>query len=153
MYRVSALGGNATTLTVIDHANRELNHYFPSFLPDGRHFLYTILSSNKERQGIYIGSLDDKLKHRLLPDESSALYASPGFVLFGRGDALLAQSIDIARLQLSGEAVTIAEQIGHDPVQLLHKKVSVSENGILVRRQCQTIHLRFRKSASSYLVA
>jgi hypothetical protein len=43
-----------------DHQSRcrgENSHRWPHFLPDGRHFLFTIRSSIKDNTGLYIGSL------------------------------------------------------------------------------------------------
>ena len=91
LFRVAATGGEVTVLTTLDRAGQEITHFNPSFLPDGRHFLYTIQSGQKETLGIYLGSLDGKVKQRLLSDYSSAVYAPPGYLLFRREEALLAQ--------------------------------------------------------------
>ena len=40
IYRVSADGGTPIRVTQIDKSKRELNHYWPQFLPGGRNFLY-----------------------------------------------------------------------------------------------------------------
>src|SRR5262249_3419993 len=40
IYRVRATGGDPTPVTVLDAARKEQTHRWPSFLPDGRHFLY-----------------------------------------------------------------------------------------------------------------
>ena len=53
--RVSAAGGVATPLTAIASPNQF--HVFPSFLQDGRHFVYLRFSPDGN-QGIYVGSLD-----------------------------------------------------------------------------------------------
>ena len=53
--QVSAAGGVATLLTTIAGANEI--HVFPSFLPDGRHFVYVRAPENP---GILVGSLNVK---------------------------------------------------------------------------------------------
>jgi hypothetical protein len=40
LYRVSAAGGEPARLTMLDASKQEGGHYWPQFLPDGRHFLY-----------------------------------------------------------------------------------------------------------------
>jgi hypothetical protein len=40
VYRVSADGGTPARVTTPDKSQREINHFWPSFLPDGKHFLY-----------------------------------------------------------------------------------------------------------------
>src|SRR5262249_48930437 len=39
---ISATGGEVTQVTTIDETGQELSHRYPTFLPDGRHFLYSI---------------------------------------------------------------------------------------------------------------
>src|SRR5712691_7281709 len=66
-------------------------HAFPEFLPDGRHFVYTVIAGKTEEIGIYVGALDGA-SLRLSPDASNALYAGlggqgrSGALLFRRGD-------------------------------------------------------------------
>ena len=144
LFRVSATGGEVTVLTTPDRARQEIAHHSPSFLPDGQHFLYSILSGQKETRGTYLGSLDGKVKQRLVGEDSSAVYASPGFLLFRRDEALLAQPFDADKLQLNGEPFVVAERVGHDPIYARHLNVSVSHNGVLVlepqvNRQCAQI--------------
>jgi len=129
--RVSERGGEVTVLTRSDPTRQEINHISPAFLPDGRHFLYTIQSGKKEVQGIYLGSLDGHVKQRLLGEYSAALYAPPGYLLFRRDDALLAQRFDADKLQLSGEPFMVAERVASHLFTSATLKVSVSENGLL----------------------
>ena len=100
--RVSASGGAASTVTTLDTARGETRHTFPSFLPDGRHFVYVRSATRPENSGVYVGSLDAKPDQqslrRLLAAESGAVYAaSPdtkqGHLLFLRGGTLLAQPV------------------------------------------------------------
>lgn len=132
LFRVSALRGEVARLTSSDLSVQEQSYSYPCFLPDGRHFLYSILGGAKGAQGIYLGSLDGKVKRRLLTEISSALYAPPGFLLFQRDESLLAQAFDTDKLQLRGEAFTVAEQVGLDLLQRQRLGISVSDNGILV---------------------
>jgi eukaryotic-like serine/threonine-protein kinase len=94
LFQVSATRGDVTPVTTIDFAGQEGPHHSPSFLPDGRHFLYYIHSWRKETRGIYLGSLDQPMKQRLLGAESNAVYAQPDFLIFAREGALLAQPFD-----------------------------------------------------------
>ncbi len=129
--RVLATGGEVTVLTTPDRTHQEIGHYNPFFLPDGQHFLYTIASGQKEVRGIYLGPLDGKFKQRLLSDFSSTVYAPPGFLLFQRDEALLAQPFDADKRKLSGEPFPVAERVGREP-QFGITNVSVSDNGVLV---------------------
>src|SRR5262249_39822692 len=64
--RISEMGGEVKPVTTCDSSRQEIDHRFPTFLPDGHHFLYTIQSGRKETLGVYLGSLDETLKRRLL---------------------------------------------------------------------------------------
>jgi serine/threonine protein kinase len=140
LLRVSAAGGVASPLTTIDPSRQELVHVLPSFLPDGRHFLYFRASSTPENTGIYLGSLNTKPEEqdsrRLLATTSGPVYVpslDPGFgrVLFLRRGALMEQRFDPERLELSGEAVQVAAHVGSF---LDYGFYSASSNGVLVYR-------------------
>ncbi len=132
LFRVLATGGEVTAMATPNPARQEISYHSPSFLPDGQHFFYVIQSGQKETRGIYLGSLDGKVKQRLLGEYSSAVYAPPGFLLFRREEVLLAQPFDADKRQLSGEPFVVAERVGNDSVYLQRLNVSVSENGVLV---------------------
>src|SRR6185436_11911292 len=64
--RVAAEGGTPVAVTTIDSSRDETDHILPRFLPDGRHFLYGVLSRKAGQSGIYIGSLDSSVSKRLI---------------------------------------------------------------------------------------
>jgi eukaryotic-like serine/threonine-protein kinase len=138
--RVSANGGSASPLTTLDSSRSEAQHVLPSFLPDGRHFIYQRTSSKAGNSGVYIGSLDAKPEEqdskRLLATDWGPAYVpssdpSLGQLLFMRDGTLMAQPFDTRRLELSGEAVTVAEQVG---AFIDGGLFSASANGVLVYR-------------------
>ena len=112
--RISATGGQTTV--VIDIGDKQLermSYAWPSFLPDGRRFLYTTTSTTEgsREMGIFVGSLDSKEGRRLLPVLSNATYAAPGYLLYAKDGSLRAQPFDAARLELRGEPKTLAEEV------------------------------------------
>jgi Tol biopolymer transport system component len=121
LWRVPAAGGTPIPLTKLDPARHEREHELPSFLPDGKHFLYLRLSTVPEESGIFAGSLDDPPERqsmkRLLATSFGAYYvpsiaAGQGRLLFLRDGALMAQAFDPTRLELSGDASPVAERVG-----------------------------------------
>ena len=61
LLRVRETGGIASPVTTLDPAPKEEFHLLPTFLPDGRHFVYLRVSpSAPEANGSYIGTLDAK---------------------------------------------------------------------------------------------
>ncbi len=127
LMRVAAAGGQPTPAT--EFSGKE-SHHFPSFLPDGRHFLYLARSGPNYQEHLwYVGSLDAKERYPLpgLTGQLGAVTYSPtGHVLFVRGVTLMAQPFDLGRLELSGDAVPIAEQTTQT-----FPEFSVSSNGSL----------------------
>jgi Tol biopolymer transport system component len=136
LFRVSATGGSATLLTPLDRSRAEWGYLAPFFLPDGRHFLYYIMSARKEARGVYLGDLSGSLKQSLLNIGSNAVYATSGgsdggYLLFVREDALMAQPFNVQQLKLTGEPTPIAERVARDP-NFPRGNFSVSESGLLL---------------------
>jgi serine/threonine protein kinase len=113
IYSVPWTGGSVKPVTRLDPSRQEGSHRFPHFFPDGRHFLFTIRSGLSERRGVYAGSLDGTTKKLLVPFDSRAIYAPPGYLLFMDGDTLLGQSFDANNLEVSGQPFAVAERVGH----------------------------------------
>ena len=134
---MSAAGGAASPVTAISVSRQETGHSTPVFLPDGKHFLYLRGSSLSENMGIYLGALDatpeQQVTTRLVATGFSPVYAPSldpniGYVLFLRDSALQAQPFDLAKLEMAGEPVRIA-----DHVRSIFEFgfFGVSDNGIL----------------------
>ena len=137
LFRVPATGGTLTLVLQNDLKRQELVLRFPSFLPDGLHFLYSVASNDKEVRGVYLGSLDGRLRQRLFGDYTNAIYVASdtgrsdkGYLLFGRERALMAQSFNAKTLRLGGEPVTLAGQVA-TIVNSVYRNFSVSNDGML----------------------
>ena len=137
--QVPAAGGVPTLVTATSGRNEI--HVFPSFLSDGRHFVYLRAPENT---GIYIGSLDLKPEQqsskRVLATPVMAVYApSPeagmGRLLFMREGSLLAQLFDERRLEPAGEPILFAEHVASF---LLSGAYSASFSGVLAYRPAKT---------------
>jgi Tol biopolymer transport system component len=112
LYTVPAHGGDANPLTTPDASRGEAAHWWPQFLPDGRHFLFQVYGTQAESNGLYLASLDAPDERRqLLPDGVRARYGE-GHLLFVRDGPLLAQPFDAARAELEGEPVAVASSVG-----------------------------------------
>ena len=141
LFRVSENGGPITPVTALDPARKEDAHLLPTFLPDGRHFVYLRASrSSPNLGGSYIGTLDvapeDQSTEKLLPYATGMTYvqasgAGPGRLLFVQEGNLIAQPFDAERRVIVGEGVTVAESVG---VYLDGAFFSASSNNILVYR-------------------
>jgi len=121
LFRVPASGGVPVQITAVDRARQGRAHYCPSFLPDGRHFVYIRASTDTEKSAIYVGSVDAKPEQQssksLVASNWGPQYAPSadphaGYLLFMRESTLMAQPFDNARLELKGQATPVAEQVG-----------------------------------------
>jgi serine/threonine protein kinase len=133
LVRMSASGGPITPASTLDTSRRQTGHYWPHFLPDGRHFIYLARSANKQDTGIYLGLLDSTETKLLVQTDAGAMYAPPGYLLFLRERTLLAQPFDTDKLQLSGEPSLLAEELVYNPSNG-RAFFCVSDTGVLVYR-------------------
>jgi Tol biopolymer transport system component len=146
--RVAASGGSApVAVTRLDTTIGDVQHSYPAFLPDGRHFLYTALgspTSANAARALYIGSLDSSESPRLLLEGGSNAKYANGYLVFLRRGTLFAQRFDVDSLTLEGEAVPIAERVltsgsgtsgGAAAFSVSETGVLVYQTGLLVRSQ------------------
>src|SRR5882672_8002475 len=105
--RFSANGGDGVPITAVDESLGEICHSAPSFLPDGRHFLYKATNVNRRSGAIYVGSLDPAEPRKRVLEASRAVYVEPGYLVFARERALFAQPFDATRLELTGSPVRL----------------------------------------------
>jgi Tol biopolymer transport system component len=135
LFRVPAEGGAMTPVTKLPSG--DWAHFWPSFLPDGRRFLFTAKlwtrTAEASEQGIYLGSLDNPKIERLLPDLSSAVYASPGYLVFTREATLAAAPFDLALGRVTGAPIVIGGAVATDAPFYL-AGISASADGTLAVR-------------------
>jgi Tol biopolymer transport system component len=126
---VPAGGGDIKPAARIDRAGGEIGNAWPTFLPDGKRFLFIgtrpdMPSGGNIRLG-RLGTLDSKLLGR---SDGRVEYAPGDWILFLRGTSLVAQKLDPGAGKLVGEPIRLADDLriggasGH---------FSVSTNGVL----------------------
>ena len=117
LMRVPASGGTPVEVTQRDLKNLEQSHRWPAFLPDGKHFLYLAgnFGGQFTKNAIYVGSLDGKERHFVLNAVSNAAYAEPGYLLYWREGALVAQHFDPRSFTVSGEPRTVMDGVQYFP--------------------------------------
>ncbi len=138
LQRVAVSGGTPVRLTEFGSL------YWPSFLPDGRHFLFPARNA-LGKSAIRVGSLDGQPGAsqgiELLSADSNGVYAPfldlgiasrhAGWLFTLRFNTLFAQTFNTDRLKLEGEAVPVAERVGY-VASVRFANMSVSQNGVLV---------------------
>jgi Tol biopolymer transport system component/tRNA A-37 threonylcarbamoyl transferase component Bud32 len=132
--RVNAEGGPCTEVTKSREGGFDI---FPSFLPDGDHFVY-VIGGEPATRGIYISSLRDPASaKRLLADFSSPIVAPPssdarhGHLLFLRGTTLMAQPFNFTTMELVGDLFPAAVSVSPSSA-IPQVAAAMSEDGVLV---------------------
>ena len=130
--RVRAGGGDPVPVTRLPSGKSEAAHRWPSFLPDGQHFLYFVHDPDAPKsQGVWVGSIASSETTRLLPVASNAVYSPPGFVVFAREGALYAAPFDAQKLRLTGDPVALAQDVRYQPYRW-NGVFAVSQTGLLI---------------------
>jgi serine/threonine protein kinase len=114
LMRISASGGAVSELTKLDSDLGQTSHRWPLILPDGKHLLYFGRGGLAEVQGIYGTSIESpqpKLIIALPVTGSFTTVDGVGYLLFVREGTLMAQRFDPTKLELSGEATPLVENL------------------------------------------
>ncbi len=132
IYRVPASGsGKPVAVSKIDKTLYTTNRW-PSFLPDGKHFLYLAanhVSGKESNSVVYVGSMDGGDPKIVVRTNGSVFY-SAGNLFYYRDGSLLAQSFDLDHLAVLGDAKPIGgvlRESGNWGVI-----ASASDNGVLL---------------------
>jgi eukaryotic-like serine/threonine-protein kinase len=133
--RVQDSGGTPAPATKLDESQPGASHRWPSFLPDGHHFLFFARGNTP---GIYSGALDSQETKLLLQSEANAAYSSSGYLLWWREGTLMAQPLDTKHVELTGNAVPLADHVLYSYGQSVGV-FSISQNGILAYQSGETL--------------
>jgi serine/threonine protein kinase/Tol biopolymer transport system component len=131
VFRVPSVGGEkAIPATQLD-SPRQNNHRAPSFLPNGRQFLFFV-PGESEVSGLFLGSLDGNTPpKRLTAGRSHGAYLAPDRIVYLQDGALVARRFDAAKSELTGDPITlVSSSSSGDPIG----GFSVSADGTLAYR-------------------
>lgn len=122
---------------------KEMNGLYPwpSFLPDGKHVLYTVFDPRLGRHHARVVKLGEpKTAIDLLETDSRTMYApsvlhpGTGYLLYVRAGNIVAQPFDPRSLRMFGDAFTLVAQT-YSFLPTGAADFSVSENGVLAYRR------------------
>jgi DNA-binding winged helix-turn-helix (wHTH) protein/Tol biopolymer transport system component len=141
LYRVDPLNGRVTRVTTVNRSAGEIVQNLPQFLPDGRHFLFYLLSANADQTGSYVGSLDSPKRIRVLSQSNSpAIYSPPGYLLYVQAGILMAQRFDAQRLEITGKPMEVARNVSA-PNDADGQMISASASLLTFRSGAKTLEL------------
>ena len=131
LYRMSAAGGKAEQLAVVNVDQGEVGYHSPQILPGGAAVLFTIwLSSGNFQIGLL--SLETGELKIVIEGGREARYAPTGHLVYARavGGTLMAAPFDLARLEVAGDPVPILEGVRNTPYRAVD--YAFSNDGTLV---------------------
>src|SRR5690606_31994681 len=130
--------GHVRPIETLDREEDAIAFAWPQFLPDDRRFLYQVRSLDRERAGVYVGDLETQQSVKLLDTTSFAALAPPHHLLHVKNDLLIADEIDLERLELTGRGVVVARgvsgpSLGADDVVSASSGLLAFRNGVVTQ--------------------
>ena len=139
LFRVSESGGKPAPLTQLNAALAENSHRGPSFLPDGRRFLFTSRCAAPENNALYIGSLDSTQVRRIMSAVSKVVFVPsrngrPAALIYYRDGTLEARAFDPENETLTGDPHPVIAGVDYIPSSIqAFFQVSTDGRVIVVR--------------------
>jgi Tol biopolymer transport system component len=130
LHRVSDTGGSPPTVVMeLDASRQEVALSWPTFLPDGRRYLFFARSSDPEKSGLFLATLNAPGRTFVVSVQSSVDYAG-GYLFYQREGTLMAHPFDADAGRLTGEAIPVVEHVRFNSGNG-RGAFSVSESGVL----------------------
>ena len=105
---------NRGPATLLTNALGDTTHWWPAFLPDGIHFLYSVSSTEGGRRGVYVGQIDrpapptgPPLLHSSSPVVYVPLKGTDGALVYLSGGRIEVRHFDAVRMAVTPDARTI----------------------------------------------
>lgn len=126
--RTTPSGTAPVEVARLDRGRQENSLRYPTFLPDGRHFLYVARSGRPQQSAAYVGSLDTAATR--LFSTTTAVYYANGHLVYGRDGSLVARTFDPRTFAVGPEVKPIAGNLAAN-VSGMDPGFAVSANGVV----------------------
>jgi len=131
LWRVSSAGGDERLLTTPDTAAGELAHWWPQWLPDGRHVVFTAFRTPIDRSTIEVLDLESGERTVLVTGGVMGRYVASGHLLYARNGSILAVPFDLRAREVTGAAAVVVQDVAMEYVDGF-AAYDVSPGGMLV---------------------
>jgi eukaryotic-like serine/threonine-protein kinase len=132
LFAVAESGGSPKAVTQLQRPEEESSHRNPSFLPDGKRFVYIAdPGANVDAGRVFLASLDGGERRFLYRARRAPVFAEPGFLIDAIDDRLVARRFDPESGELSGEPLRL-EETTPGYVNTQDRAASVSTSGALL---------------------
>jgi serine/threonine-protein kinase len=136
LYRVSSSGGEPSQATTLDAGSGEITHRWPQFLPGGKTFLFTAHGSTGAAAEGHVIVQHPGGRTLVQRGATSGRYAPSGHLLYVNGGKLFAAPFDPGRLQVTGRAVPVADDIATALISGT-AQFAFSDTGVLAYRRAR----------------
>ena len=141
LMKIPAAGGTPMAATALDSTRGETAHRFPSFLPDGKHFLFVAIPGKDGNVDTHVASLDESSGPVLVSSPNMATYAA-GYLLFNQNESVVAQPFDLGSLQLRGSPKVVGDLYNVSAQYSGSPALMASEEGTLIQREYRASAMR-----------
>jgi len=124
-----AVDGSLAPFTSLNTAAGETAHAWPSFLDDGRHVVFLVVSSDASRAGIWIAALDTPDSRRRLIAADAQPIVTGRSLLYLNDQTLLMQPLEPQTLTPSGRSQPVGLVVGRGP---LGQVFATASNDVLI---------------------
>jgi serine/threonine protein kinase len=135
LYLISENGGEPKKLTTPDTAKSERTHRWPSFLPDGKHVLFTVGSLSSptyyEDASIDVVNIETGERKNVLKGASTAKYIDPGYIIYSSSGILYAIPFDPNSLEVKGQPLPVLQDVSGG-VTSGAVNYSIADNGTII---------------------
>ena len=138
LWQVKDIGGDPEPLTILEEG--ESFHFLPEILPGDEAVIYSVGNRNSMWSGdwqIVLQFRETGERKLLIADETDARYVPTGHLLFMRRGILMAAPFDLDRLEVSGVAIPVLENVmqslynDHPNINTGSGQFSVSQTGTI----------------------
>jgi len=117
IFRIPSGGGKPELATAVDAKAFERAHEFPVFLPDGKRFLYLVIDRKPDQEvsvgHLYAGRIGSTERTFVADLTSPVTYVEPGWLVYVDDGTIKAAPFDVESLRITGEAITIADDVSY----------------------------------------
>ena len=134
LWSVSSDGGEPVPITTVDVDAGEKGHWWPRFLPDGRHALFTIWNAGAGLIDAEIAVLDVQTgAYRKILRGADAWFLPPGHLVFYHAGSYHAIAFDPDTLETAGDSIPVlADATDPSPDGTEELGLTISNRGTLV---------------------
>jgi Tol biopolymer transport system component len=133
LYEISADGGEPRQITTLDTDQGETGHWSPSFLPDGRHVLFTVFTTRGSLKHSRMDLVDLDTGERVsLGIGAYPIYLTSGHIIYHRSGLYEMSPFDIKEKKITGSAKIVMKDVPPvAPQGMRTRYFSLSGNGVL----------------------